>query len=675
MQSSVVSALFLLTFAQLAPASQPFEDRTHPSRVFGQSRFYRIFLPPDYETSGKAYPVIYYFHGHSDRYTLERYDNGTDTAPKIARFVAGHDAIVVAVDGYVAKDYTGFYGGSPWDVRLEGGQYDFGEYFKELVAHIDSTFRTLTDRRHRGTSGLSMGGFMSLWLSARLPHLIGSASSFNPGHEFYAGDKDRRTLWRVKDYAANHSHTRVRLIRASGDYISQYHEEMREVYARAHEVDFEYRRDEYHRHWATSIAETFEFHMRAFGKPSLNNVPEVFSHANPYRAFDVWGWRVKADGAEPGNTYLDGVSQGGLRITTRLWAPDGPSIPGRSITVTTPPLYQAAASYELRDLQLLSGMTVRSRLTADAEGRLTFTVDGTGHQISFIGPGTGAQPPVLLPVTSKDKLRLEPQRELLLPVRIYNPRGEAMTDVKVELTSEYPTVKILAGTAAISKIEPGASADVSQQLKVRFTAGAGYLAPTRLTLKLTFDGYHEISENVDVLVIPEVVPRPLAVEILDGRTMNFNVFRQAGNRGGGRSIDRKVTEGKGNGNGILEPGEDATIWVKLAQGMDPFDKNNWYRAKIYADSAWIEEVDDLQEQKQLEWTSAKERTSVIRLRADTPPGTTVPLLLDNESWSYYNTPDVRFGVENLYQAFQLHSRHLHRYELQAPGAKRTAPKK
>ena len=26
-------------------------------------------------------------------------------------------------------------------------------------------------------------------------------------------------------------------------------------YASAHEVDYEYRRDEYHRHWATSIAE------------------------------------------------------------------------------------------------------------------------------------------------------------------------------------------------------------------------------------------------------------------------------------------------------------------------------------------------------------------------------------------------------------------------------------
>ena len=39
-------------------------DRTHESQVFHETRHYRIFLPPDYETSGKRYPVVYFFHGH-----------------------------------------------------------------------------------------------------------------------------------------------------------------------------------------------------------------------------------------------------------------------------------------------------------------------------------------------------------------------------------------------------------------------------------------------------------------------------------------------------------------------------------------------------------------------------------------------------------------------------------
>jgi pimeloyl-ACP methyl ester carboxylesterase len=605
--------------------------------------------------------VIYYFHGHSDRYTLEKYDNGTDTIPKMADFVAHHDAIVVSVDGYVARDYTGFYDGTPWDVMKDGGDYDFGEYFKELVTHIDATYRTLTDRRHRGTSGLSMGGFMSLWLSGRYPQLIGSASSFNPGPEFYTGDKGRRVLWRPKDHVSSHTHTMVRLIRASGDYISQYHEETRDAYARAQDVDFEYRRDEYHRHWATSIGETFEFHTRAFANSTLDNVPVTWSHDDPYGAFEVWGYKVEAAGNEPGFTCLHNVSQTGLRVTTRRWAPDGPAVADRRITITTAPVYSPGARYEWIDYNLASGGTRRESIKADTQGRLTITVDGAGHQISFSGPGAGQQRPLLLPVTAKDQLRVEPGREITLPIRIYNPRAEAITDVKTALGSEYPTVEIVSGTAEIPQIASGAAVDVP--LRARFTAGAGTFAPARLELNITYDGWHSTSENIDVLIIPAVLPALAAVEVVDGRTITLPVFRQKGNQGGGASIQRKITEGKGNGDGVLQPGEEATLWVKMPQGMDPFDKNNWYRAKVYTDSPWVTEVADLEEQKQLEWTSGMERTSVIRLAPGTPHGTVIPLLLDNESWSYYWTPDVRYGKEDLYQAFQLHSHHLHRWEL------------
>jgi hypothetical protein len=100
--------------------------------------------------------------------------------------------------------------------------------------------------------------------------------------------------------------------------------------------------------------------------------------------------------------------------------------------------------------------------------------------------------------------------------------------------------------------------------------------------------------------------------------------------------------------------------------MDPFDKNNWYRCKVYSDSSYITEAGDIRENKQREWTGAQSRTSLIRLSRETPPGTKIELLLDNESWSFHFTPDVRYGKEKLYQAFQLHRNHLHRIELKTP---------
>ena len=38
-------------------AGPPFEDRVFPSKVFGQERHYRLFLPADYATSGRRYPM------------------------------------------------------------------------------------------------------------------------------------------------------------------------------------------------------------------------------------------------------------------------------------------------------------------------------------------------------------------------------------------------------------------------------------------------------------------------------------------------------------------------------------------------------------------------------------------------------------------------------------------
>ncbi len=654
--------LVLLTAAAPAAAEQAFVDRTHPSKVFGEERNYRIFLPPGYDRSAESYPVIYYFHGHSDRYTLSRYDDGEDTVPKIVRFVARGGVIVVAVDGYVAEDYEGFYGGSPWDVRKEGGEFDFGDYFLELVEHVDSTYRTRTGRRYRGTSGLSMGGFMSLYLSARLPEWIGSASSFNPGPEFFTGDQGRRVLWRPKDHVANHRQTMVRLIRASGDYISQYHEETRDAYARAEGVEFEYRRDEYHRHWATSIGETFDFHRRAFEQARLDNPPEEFTHSNAYGSFSVWGYDVEAAGETPGYTYLENVRQGGLRIRTRRWAPDGPPVEDRRIEVLTAPLYRADAEYRLLDLSLMTGKTHETTVLADASGRLKIQVDGAGHQIGIVGAGTGGAPPVLLPVTERDRLLVPPNEDRPLPIRVFNPRGVALKDVRVRISTEDPTAELSREEVTIAEIPAGGVVDLSERFTARFTSGDGYLAPLRFDVRLSYDGWLSYERSFDVRVIPERVPEPDAVEVLDGRTRTFEVFRQQGNQGGGQAIEREVTEGSGDGDGVLEPGETATIWVRIGQGLDPFDKNTWHRAKVFSDSPWIAEVGDIQEPKQREWTGAQSRTSLIRMSADTPGGSEIRLLLDCESWSFDFTPDVRYGKEKLYQAFQRHRRHLYGFE-------------
>src|SRR5690606_33439894 len=117
-------------------------------------------------------------------------------------------------------------------------------------------------------------------------------------------------------------------------------------------------------------------------------------------------------------------------------------------------------------------------------------VDSTGHVVSFAGPGTGAEPPLPLPLTTKDKLLIYPDRPIALPVRLYNTRGTAQTNISAEISSPYPTVRVLRGRAVAASIGPGEAVDLSEKLQVQLTAGEGELAQTRLQLKITYDDWH-----------------------------------------------------------------------------------------------------------------------------------------------------------------------------------------
>jgi hypothetical protein len=464
-------------------------------------------------------------------------------------------------------------------------------------------------------------------------------------------------------------HTPIRLVHASGDYISQYTEETHAAFAAASTVNFEYRQDEYHRHWATSIGETFEFHTRAFADPSLDTPPQHWNYASAFDTFNAWGYHVDANIAAPALIYMKDVSRGGMFLQTRSWAPDGPAASCSKISLTTAPLYEPGSAYEIFDYSLRDRSSSSRKAIADSQGRLHLETDCSGHEFGFSGAGIGAQPLVLLPVTTKDFLRIMPGHPVSIPIRIWNPGATAVKNLRVALTSEYPTVSILNGNAQVKDLAAGQAVDLSPDFRVQFTAGDngfppvgvlpvnGGFARTRLLLDATAENAPKLHSNIDVLVASATLSAPAEMVVLDGRTQTFPIFWQ-GVHGGGKSAPRTVTEGHGNGDGVLQRGEQGTVWLRLPQGLDPFDKGNWCRAKIYSDSPWIAETADIQENKRREWTGAQNRTSLIELNPATPKGTEVKAILDCEAYSFYFTPDVRYGKQPLYQPFQLHKHYL-----------------
>jgi len=167
-------------------------DTAFPIPQLGRARRVWVYLPPDYATSGKRYPVLYMHDGQNvfDEATAGFGEWGVDeTLDSLA--AAGHAVpIVVAVDhggGKRLDEYSPFR-----NARHGGGEGDAYVDFlvRTLKPYIDGHFRTRPDRLHTGIAGSSMGGLISLYAALKHPRVYGRAGVFSPA--FWFSDQNYR---------------------------------------------------------------------------------------------------------------------------------------------------------------------------------------------------------------------------------------------------------------------------------------------------------------------------------------------------------------------------------------------------------------------------------------------------------------------------------------------------
>ena len=364
-------------------------DRTHFSHVFDETRHYRIFLPPDYESTSRRYPVIYWFHGFSERYNKpvtnpphRNYDEGTDYGgDNISNFVSGHDVIVVKWDGYNPRTPDENYP-RPYNVQPVETSRQFPLYFPELVRYIDANYRTIADREHRATSGLSMGGFMSFWIAGKYPDLVSSASNFMGSSEFVVGPREFPVEYRHDEMHGNYDGIRTRLVMGTQDFIRFYHRRMNLIwkFTRPDYETEEFESD----HGTPGMAKTLAFHMRAFAQPLPR--PAAWNHIDVYPEFSVWGWSVASDRRQPGLTELTNVSAAGFRSCVREWVPAGHVLANVKVRIVSAPLYPAGKEQSVTVMGLRDRAVTHSKRKADADGRLTFDLDGDEYEVG-VGDG------------------------------------------------------------------------------------------------------------------------------------------------------------------------------------------------------------------------------------------------------------------------------------------------
>jgi enterochelin esterase-like enzyme len=131
-------------------------------------RKYAIYLPQDYETSQRSYPVLYLLHGSGDDQTgWIQFGEVQYIADQ--SFIKGlaTQMIIVMPDANTTK--KGYFN----DAKNEWRYEDF--FFQEFMPFIEKNYRTKNEKRFRAISGLSMGGGGAFIYALHHPELFASS--------------------------------------------------------------------------------------------------------------------------------------------------------------------------------------------------------------------------------------------------------------------------------------------------------------------------------------------------------------------------------------------------------------------------------------------------------------------------------------------------------------------
>ena len=174
MKNLPLLAIFMGIHIGLSAQSKVSDNLSLPSKILNMERKYAIYLPPDYESSTRSYPVLYLLHGGGDDQTgwvqFGEVMNITDKA--IADGKATPMIIVMPDANTTRRGYANNATGT-WLYE------DF--FFKELMPFVEKKYRIKADKRFRAIAGLSMGGDGSFTYALHHPELFSSACPLSAG--------------------------------------------------------------------------------------------------------------------------------------------------------------------------------------------------------------------------------------------------------------------------------------------------------------------------------------------------------------------------------------------------------------------------------------------------------------------------------------------------------------
>ncbi|MGZ5190726.1 MAG: alpha/beta hydrolase [Flavisolibacter sp.] len=169
MKNFLIFILSILTTVSVAAQTgKVFDNLSLKSKILNMDRKFSIYLPPDYESSQRSYPVLYLLHGSGDDQTgWVQFGEVGNITDKAIREGSSTPVIIVMPDANTG--HRGYFNDIKGDWRYE----DF--FFQELIPHIEKTFRAKSEKQFRAVAGLSMGGGGSFMYALHRPEMFSSA--------------------------------------------------------------------------------------------------------------------------------------------------------------------------------------------------------------------------------------------------------------------------------------------------------------------------------------------------------------------------------------------------------------------------------------------------------------------------------------------------------------------
>ncbi|MBI4661212.1 MAG: hypothetical protein HY735_20510 [Verrucomicrobia bacterium] len=178
--------------------------KTFQSQSIAGPVSYLIYLPEGYDRLPlKRYPVVYHLPGSGGRQGQVRFFLARLRRPLQAALT--EPMIVIGVNRVTDAGYQ------DWpDVRLPIETV----IVRDLVPHIDQTYRTIPRREARALEGGSMGGMGALHLGLKFPEVFGVISSLCPP---LPGGPESAWSLAAKNSDSIRGKTRIRLLRGTED--------------------------------------------------------------------------------------------------------------------------------------------------------------------------------------------------------------------------------------------------------------------------------------------------------------------------------------------------------------------------------------------------------------------------------------------------------------------------